>query len=219
MRVDVLRGMVRRHARRAVRGVEIVAANDDDRHAVAPRVVDRHGRVLQSDDAVHQGQQRLARDLEIAVRHGDGRFFVHASDVFRHLVAAVVDQRLMQRAETRGAIRRHVFDVERLDDIDHEIGTGLARDTRHLLRHVGFGGDGMRGRRQRRRQPCRHAPGRDGARAWRRRHGCGAGHGCSGQKFATIYRLTRILARHRHLPEISAAAIFIACTIEYFGKR
>ena len=52
--VDVLRGMEGRHAGRAFCRVEIVAAHDQHRHAVAPGVVDRHGGVLQPDHAVDQ---------------------------------------------------------------------------------------------------------------------------------------------------------------------
>ena len=110
-----------------MRGVEIVAADHDDRHPVAPGVVDRHGGVLQADRAVAQRHQRLAGDLEVAVRHADGGFLVHAGEEFRHLVVAVVDQQLVQRAETRGAVRRAVLDVERLDDVDHEVGAGHRR--------------------------------------------------------------------------------------------
>ena len=57
----------------AMRGVEVVAADHDDRHAVAPGVVDRHRRVLQADGAVAEHHHRLAFDLEVAVRHRDRR--------------------------------------------------------------------------------------------------------------------------------------------------
>ena len=127
-RVDVLRRMEGRHARRPMRGVEVVAAHDDDRHAVAPGVVDRHRGVLQADRAVAERQQRLAGDLEVAVRHADRGFLMRAGEELRHLVAAVVDQRLVDAAEARSAVRRQIFDVERLDDIDHEIGAGDAAD-------------------------------------------------------------------------------------------
>src|SRR5438309_1131784 len=82
-------------AARSMGGVEIVAADHDHGHAVAPAVVDRHRGVLQADGAVAEGHQRLARDLEVAVAHGDGGFLVRAGQEFGLLVAAVVDERFM----------------------------------------------------------------------------------------------------------------------------
>ena len=131
-----------RHARRPVRGVEIVAAHDDDRHAVAPGVVDRHAAVLQADGAVAQRHQRLAGDLEVAVRDADRGFLVRAGEELRHLVAAVVDQRLVDAAVARRAVGRQILDVERLDDIDHEVGAGDAADSIRLgLWVAGLGSD------------------------------------------------------------------------------
>ena len=127
-----------------MRGVELVAADDDHGNTVAPRVVDRHRRVLQADGAVAQREERLARDLEVAVRHGDRRFLVHAGEEFRHAVAAVVDQRFVQGTIARSAIRRHVLDVERLDDVDHEIRTGNPRNARELAWRLRFGLDRLR---------------------------------------------------------------------------
>ena len=150
-RVDVLRRVDGRHARRPDRGVEIVAADHDHRHAVAPGVVDRHRRVLRADRAVAQRHHRLAGDLEVAVPHGDADFLMRHGEELRHLVLAVVDQRFMQAAEARGAVRRQILDVERSDHVDHEVGAGDAADpVEVLLRRVGLGGDGPRGRRQRR---------------------------------------------------------------------
>ena len=187
-RVDVLRRMDGRHARRPVRGVEIVAAHDDDRHAVAPCVVDRHAGVLQADGAMDQRQQRLAGDLEVAVRHADGGFLVRAGEELRHLVAAVVDQRLVDAAVARGAVGRQIFDVERLDDVDHEVGAGDAADPIRLDCGVpvsaaigcavGGSADGRRGG---------GGPGRGGrVRGLRRQRAGRAGDGHAGQKFAAI---------------------------------
>jgi len=55
--------------------------------------------MLQADRAMAKRHQRLAGDLEIAVRHADRGFLVRASEKFRHLVAAVIDQRLVDGAE------------------------------------------------------------------------------------------------------------------------
>ena len=151
---DVLRRMHRRHARRPVRGIEIVAGEHDHGRAVAKRVVDVHGGVHQPDRAVAQRHQRLVGDLVIAVGDADAGFLMGAGEEFRHRVLAVVDQRLMDAAIARCRIGRQVFDVERLDDVDHEIRSGpaLARIGRNI-RHAGLGGGDMGVRRQRRRQP------------------------------------------------------------------
>jgi len=66
-----------------LRGVEIVAAEDQHGNAVAPGVVDRHGRVLQADRAMDQRHDRFAGRLEVAVAHRDAGFFVRAGEEFR----------------------------------------------------------------------------------------------------------------------------------------
>jgi len=134
-----------RHTGRTIGGVEIGAADDDDRHAVAPGIVDRHRSVLQADGAVAQGQERLAGGLEVAVRHRDRRFLVHAGQEFGFLVAAVIDQRLVQAAEARRRVRRQIFEIERLDDIDHEVRAVRHMRARQLLRHRGLGCGHSRG--------------------------------------------------------------------------
>ena len=59
-------------------------AKDEHRHAVAPGVEHRHGRVLQPDIGMHRRGHRLAVDFGIAVRDGDRRFLVHAKQHLRH---------------------------------------------------------------------------------------------------------------------------------------
>src|ERR1039458_9684419 len=95
-------------------------------------------------------QQRLACDLEVSMRHADGGLFITAGQKFGLLVAAVIDQRLVQGAETRGWIAGQIFYVERFDHVDHEVGTGLAVIAFDLLRRSGFCGGNLRGRTQRR---------------------------------------------------------------------
>ena len=121
-----------------MRGVEIVTAKDQHRHAVAPGVVDRHGGVLQADHAVNESHQRLAGRLEIAVAHADRGFLVHAGQELRHRVLAVVDQRLVDPAIARGRIGRHVLDVECLDDVDHEVGAWPSALALRHRRRAGF---------------------------------------------------------------------------------
>jgi hypothetical protein len=74
-----------------VGGVEIIAAHDDDRHPITPRVVHRHCGVLQPDGAVAQRHQRFAGDLKVAVPHADRGFLVCAGQKFRDLISTVVD--------------------------------------------------------------------------------------------------------------------------------
>ena len=193
--VDVLRRVHRRHARRPVRGVEIVAAEHDHRHAVAIRVVDIHGGVHQPDRAVDQRHQRLVGDLVIAVGDADAAFLMGAGEEFRHRVLAVVDQRLVDGAIARCRIGRQVFDVERLDDVDHEVRSGpaLARIGRNI-RHAGLGGGDMGVRRQRRWQPLlrfRRGRGFGGADGT-----AGAGNGGRGEEFSAVELHACILFGH-----------------------
>jgi hypothetical protein len=81
--------------------------------------------MLEADSAVAQYEQWLARDLEIAVCHRNGRFLMRAGEEFRFLIAAIVDQRFMQPAKALCRIAR-LRDIERLDNIDHEVGARRA---------------------------------------------------------------------------------------------
>ena len=113
-------------------------------------VVDRHGGVLQADGAVRHDHHRLAFDLGVAVRHGDRGFFVAAGEQFGILVAAVIDDGFVQAAEAGAGIGGAIFDAERLDHVDHEVGANAQRRLRlqrGLLRH----GDGRSGSDQSRR--------------------------------------------------------------------
>ncbi len=120
-RVDVLRRVERRHVGRPRRGVEVVAADHDHRHAVAPGVVDRHRRVLEPDDVVHRRGHRLALGARVAVRHRDGDLLVLAEDHLRHMIAAVVDERIVQAAKRRAGIERDVLDLEGLHHVDDHV--------------------------------------------------------------------------------------------------
>ncbi len=98
-----------------------VAAEDQNRHAVAPCVVHRHGGVLQADDAVAGHRNRLALHLGVALRHMDRGVLVHAGDDFGLGVAAMIDDGFMQAAVARRAIDHQIIDVERLQHIGHEV--------------------------------------------------------------------------------------------------
>ncbi len=77
--------------------------------------------MLNADRAVTRDRKRLAGNLEVAVTHGHGLLFVQASQKLGLVVAAVVDDRLVQPAEARPRVRRDIVDVEALDHVDHEI--------------------------------------------------------------------------------------------------
>jgi hypothetical protein len=146
-----------------------------------------------------QRHQRFAGHLEIAVRHGDRGFLVRAGEKFRHLVAAVIDQRLVDGAEAGSRVRRQIFDIEGLDDVDHEVGAGNATDPRQFLRRRGLGDRDLHGGRQRGRPP-RCADGRirggSGLRRWRCQRRCRARDRSSGQEFAPTHLGTRMFSCH-----------------------
>ena len=104
-----------------------IADDDEYRNSIAICVVNTHRGVLQSDGPMRENRQRLAFDFRVAVRHGDCGLFVAASDEFGLLVATIVDDRFVQRAETGPRIGAHVFDVERPEDVDHEVGAAMFR--------------------------------------------------------------------------------------------
>src|SRR5262249_3897030 len=102
----ILRRMDPISTRSTLRGVNGIAHHHVDRHAVAPRVVERHRRVLQADGAMRQHQERLALDLGIAIRHRNGGFFVRAG---MPVDLEVVDQRLVQAAKAVARTARHLL--------------------------------------------------------------------------------------------------------------
>ncbi len=77
--------------------------------------------MLQAHSAVAEHRHRLAFRLEISVSHGHRRFFVAAGQELRHLIAAVVDDRLVNAAEARAWVRGDVLDVQRLEYVHHEV--------------------------------------------------------------------------------------------------
>src|SRR4029079_4169134 len=94
---------------RTLGSVEIGAAHDNDGNAVTPGIVDRHSCMLEADSTVAQYEQWLARNLEIAVCHRNGRFLMRAGEEFRFLIAAIVDQRFVQ---TTKALCQHGRQVQ-----------------------------------------------------------------------------------------------------------
>ena len=95
-------------------------ADDEDRHAVDIGVVDRHAGVQQPDQIVQDHRHRLAGGLGVAVRDLHGDLLVLAQH-HRRLVAAVIDQRIVQAAEARARIERDVREAVALDQIDDDV--------------------------------------------------------------------------------------------------
>ncbi len=89
--------------------------------------------MLQAHGAVDRGDDRLAGDFRVAVRHRHGLFLVHARQELWALVAAVVQQRLVKPAEARAGVHRHVVDVEALDDVDHDVGSRVGDEIARFL--------------------------------------------------------------------------------------
>ena len=96
-------------------------AEDQDRHAVAPGVEDRHGGVEQADVGVHRGGHRLAGDLGVAVRDRDRGLLVQAEQHLRLLVAEEVDDAVVQPAVARAGIERDVGNVERAQRLGDDV--------------------------------------------------------------------------------------------------
>jgi len=133
-----------------------IARNHEHRNAIAVRVIDGHRSVLQTDGAMQQGHHRTALDLGVTVGHRNRRLFVTARQKLRHFVAAVVEERFVQPAETGAGIRRDEFEVQGFENIHHEIGSGVFDGPRRSIdwRKANVSGDLL----------CRGCPGT------RRRH-------------------------------------------------
>ena len=117
----VLGGMRPLHARASLGGVKMVAGEQDHRRAVAPGVVDRHGRMLQSHRAVAEHAQRPSGDLVIAMRHRGCLLFMNAGQQFRGLIAAIVDDGLVNAPEAGAGVGGDVVEAQALDHVHHEI--------------------------------------------------------------------------------------------------
>src|SRR5262245_30055362 len=107
------------HTGPAHRRINRVPNDDEYRHAIAIRVVDRHRRVLQSNRAMGKHTERFTFDFRIAVRHSDRGLLVTASDELGLLVASIVDDGFVQRAKAGPRVGADVLDVERAKYIYH----------------------------------------------------------------------------------------------------
>ncbi len=155
-RALIARGMDPVDPRPALDGIDRTGgAEHHHRHAVAPGVEHRHGRVHQPDIGMHRADHRLAGDLGIAVGDGDGGFLVQAEQHLRLRIAEIVDDAVVQAAIARAGRERDIGDVER----------AAARRRSHRSRNRGHWRRSASGAR-RRRPPGRQRCGRVRSRIW-----------------------------------------------------
>ena len=104
-------------------------AEDEHRHAIDMRVVNRHRRVQETDDVVDDRGHRLAGHLRVAMGDRDSDLLVGAGHDLG-AVAAVVDDGIVKAAIGRARIQRRVFDAEAFEEIDDDVGA-VARGQKH----------------------------------------------------------------------------------------
>ena len=78
--------------------------------------------MLQADDVVNQSRHGGPRGLGIAMRQRHGDFFVTALDQFRHGIAAIIHDRVVETAKTGAWIACRIDDTTGLEHIDDEDG-------------------------------------------------------------------------------------------------
>ncbi len=120
-RGNILCGVQPLHAATTFGGISDIAGDDEDWRLVAISVVDRHGGVLDADGSVRADQRGLAFDLGVAVGGRRRALFVRKGDELGIAVAAVIDHRFVNAAETRSGRGEQVFESERFEDVDHVV--------------------------------------------------------------------------------------------------
>ena len=96
-------------------------AEHQHRHAIAPRIEDRHGGVHQPDIGMHRRRHRLAGHLGVAVRDCDRALLVQAEQHLRRGIAEVIDEAVVQAAIARAGIERDVGNVERAQRVGDDV--------------------------------------------------------------------------------------------------
>jgi hypothetical protein len=94
--------------------------NNEDRAAVEISVVNSHRRMQHADDIVHNRHHRLAGRLGVAVRNLHRDLLVLTEQKWR-IIAAVIDQRVVQPAVTGARIKRNIGKTVVLDQIDDNV--------------------------------------------------------------------------------------------------
>jgi hypothetical protein len=87
-------------------------ADDQHRHPVDPRIVDRHHGVHEPDVRVQHDTERLAGDLGVAMRNGDCLRFVQCEQQPRRGIAEIVDDAVVQATKARARVDREERDVQ-----------------------------------------------------------------------------------------------------------
>ena len=96
-------------------------AHDEDRRAIDVGVVDRHLGVQQPDQIVQDHRHRAAGRPGIAMRDLDRCLLVLTEQHLR-LVAAVVDQGVVQPTKAGAGVHRHEGQLVALQQIDDDVG-------------------------------------------------------------------------------------------------
>jgi hypothetical protein len=86
-------------------------AEDHHRHAIAPGVKDRHGRMHQPHIRMHGSRHGLTGDLGIAVGDRHRAFLMQAKQHLRAFIAEIVDEAVVQAAIARARIEGDVGDI------------------------------------------------------------------------------------------------------------
>ncbi len=97
------------------------AAEQKDRYAVDPGVVDRHARVLEANDIMEDRGHRSAGGLVVAVGERDRDLLMGAEDRPRGAVAPVIDERIVEPAEGCARVEGRVLDPQLVEEIDDEV--------------------------------------------------------------------------------------------------
>jgi hypothetical protein len=77
--------------------------------------------MLQADHVVHNGNHRLTGHFGVAVGHSHRDLFVIAKDDFRLVVAAVVNDGVMDTAKRCARVKCGVLDIKSFHQIDNDV--------------------------------------------------------------------------------------------------
>jgi len=115
-------------------------AQHEHRDPINPGIENAHGRVHQTDIAVHHSRHWPATGLGVAVSERDGDFLVVAEDEGRIFIAVVVDQAVVQPSEAGARVERRIFHPEPAQHVGDDVAApfGCARPHRlngELVRH------------------------------------------------------------------------------------
>ncbi len=99
------------------------------RHAVAPSVEDRHGRVHQPHVGMDGRSHGLARDLGVTMGDRHRVFLMQAQQYFRIGIAQIIDQTVVQPAKAGARVERDKGNIE----IVQCLGNDVRAETRRVV--------------------------------------------------------------------------------------